>query len=303
MTFANSPDMDDFDDVQARLIKSRPALPPQLRRAAVYVLENPGDVATLSMRKVASAAKVAIPNFARLAKAVGFDTYGDLRDVYRKRVCSGRPVAYPERALNLQSSGADKGAGAVWSSFRDAAHGNINRVFDHVDAALISSVAEALRQRRRIYLAGMQASQPFVRYLHYIGGMASPSMRIVGREGSVVADDLVDLDDKDAIICLALRPCARATVQIARIARQRGAMVVGITDSRVSPLAALSDRLLLAPAESPMFFESYIGSTAIIEMLIGFYVIGGGPSVVERIERIEADRRRLGEYWDEGDGA
>lgn len=294
--------MDDLDATQERLTKARPALPPQLRRAAAYVLENPGDVATLSMRKIASAAQVAPPNFARLAKAIGFDTYGELREVYRKHVQHGAPFAYRERALNLQFSGADHGVEAVWSSFRAAAFDGIKHVFEHVDAGLISSVAEALRRRRRIYLAGMQASQPFVRYLHYIGGMVSPSMRLVGREGSVVADDLADMGERDAIVCLALRPCARATVQIARIARQRSVLVVGITDSRASPLAAVSDHLLLVPTQSPMFFESYIGATAVIEMLVGFYVIGEGACAVERIECIEADRRRFGEYWDEESG-
>jgi len=294
--------MSEFDTVQDRLTKVRPTLPPQLRRAATYMLENPGEVATQSMRKVASAAEVALPNFARLAKAIGFETYNELRDVYRERVQLGGPVAYRERAMNLQSSGADRGIEAVWSSFRDAAFASIKSVFDHIDATLISATAEELHKRRRIYLAGMQASHPFVRYLSYIAGMASPSIFLVGREGSVLADDLADLGDRDAIICLAITPCARVTVEIAEIARQRGAFVVGITDSRASPLAALSDKILLTPTESPMFFESYIGSTAIIEMLIGFYAIGEGPSALSRIERIEADRRRLGEYWDEGDG-
>ena len=302
MTFRADPNRDDLDAIQDRLTKARPALPPQLRRAAAYVLENPGDVATLSMRKVASAAQVAAPNFARLAKAIGFGTYDELREVYRKHVQRGAPFAYQERALSLQFSGADHGVEAVWSSFRAAAFDGIKSVFDHVDAGVISSVAEALHRRQRIYLAGMQASQPFVRYLHYIGGMVSPSMRLVGREGSVVADDLADMGERDAIICLALRPCARATVQIARIARQRSVLVVGITDSRASPLAAMSDYPLLVPTESPMFFESYIGATAVIEMLVGFYVMGEGACAVERIERIEADRRRFGEYWNEEDG-
>ena len=295
--------MEDFEAVQDRLTRLHVTLSPQLRRAAAYLLENPGDVATLSMRKVASNADVPLPNFDRLAKEIGFTTYGELREVYRKRVQSGGTIGYPERAQNLQSTGEARGAGATWAAFRDAAVANIKGAFDKVDASRISAVADELHRRQQIYLVGMQASQPFVRYLHYIGGMASPGLRIVGRDGAVLGDDLVDLGERDALICLAIRPCAKDTVQVAKLARQRGALVIGITDSRASPLAAHSDQVLLAPVESPSFFESYIGATAIIEMLIGFYVVGGGQSAIERIEKIEADRRRLGEYWDEGDGS
>lgn len=294
--------MDDLDTVEHRLTKALPTLPPRLRRAAVYVLENPGDIATLSMRKVAAEADLALPHFDRLAKSIGFKTYNELRDVYRKHVQNGGPVAYPERVKKLQSSGKALGAEAIWQTFKDAAEQSVKVVFDRIDAELISTTANELQKRRHIYLVGMQASRTFMTYLHYIGGMASAKMRPVGRNGSVLADDVVDLSTDDAIICIALRPYAAATVRVAKLARQRGAFVVAITDSRASPLATLSDRVLLAPVMSPSFFDSYIGTTAIIEMLIGFFAIGSGAATVERVERIEADRNDLGEYWNDEAG-
>lgn len=144
----------------------------------------------------------------------------------------------------------------------------------------------------------MQATQSFARYLHYIGGMASPPWHLAGRDGAVLGDDLVDLCDCDAVICLAPRPCAKATIQVANLGRERGALIVGSTDSRVSPRAAVSDRLLLAPDESPSFFESYISTVAIIEMLVGSCALGAGDAAINRIDRIEEDRRLLGEYWE-----
>ena len=84
---------------------------------------------------------------------------------------------------------------------------------------------------------------------------------------------------------------------MAERAFERGAYVVGITDSRASPLAAFSSDILLTSCQSPLFFESYVGATAIIELLLGFMTLRAGPDAVERIAQIEADRRSLGEYW------
>jgi len=292
----------DFETIRDRLTKARPTLPPQLRRAAAYLLENPGNVATLSMREMAASADVPLPNFARLAKEVGFGTYNELRNVYRRRVQDGGPLGYPERAVKLQDSVDSHGADAVWEAFRSAAFECVKSVFDQVDAALVSLVAAELRKREHIYVVGMQASESFAKYLHYIGGMVSPVMRVLGRSGGILADDVVDMGDRDALICVSLRPCAKLTIEVAALARQRNTYVVGITDSRTSPLAAVSDEVLLTSTESPSFFQSNIGATAIVEMLVGYLMIGEGPEGIQRISKIEADRRRLNEYWNEKDG-
>jgi DNA-binding MurR/RpiR family transcriptional regulator len=292
----------EFDAVQERLTRIRPTLPPQLRRAATFLLENPGEVATQSMRSVASSAGVPLPNFARLAKALGFDKYNELRDVYRQRVRIDSGEGYPERANRLQSSGKISGDAAVWVSFRDSALKSVENVFRGLDAAKVAAVAEKLLARRYIYAAGMQASYPFANYLNYVGGMVVPKIRLLGRRGGIIADDLVDIGPDDALICLALQPCARTTVQVAELAYDRGVYVVGITDSLASPLASFSSEVLQTSCASPLFFESYVGSTAIIELLIGFMTLRAGPGAVDRIAQIEADRRQLGEYWDAGEG-
>jgi len=290
--------VNDFDAVQERLTRLHPTLPPTLRRAAQFLLENPGEIATQSMRTIAAISGVALPNFARLAKAMGFEKYNELRDVYRKRVQSGAVGGYPERANRLQSSGKASGDDAVWASFRESALNNIENVFARIDAKTIAGVAENLLKKDILYVVGMQASYPFAGYFNYVGGMVAPKIRLLGRSGGVIADDLVDISARDALVCLAIQPCARATVQVAELAYDRGAYVVGITDSLASPLAAHSSEVLVTSCISPLFFDSYIGSTAIIELLIGFVTLRAGPDAIDRIARIEADRRRLGEYWD-----
>ncbi len=292
--------MEAFETLQERLTRLRPDLPPQLQKAAGFLLENPARVATESMRSIAESSGVALPNFPRLAKAVGFEKYNDLREVYRRQVRLGGAQSYPARADRLQSSGKASGDEAVRASFRDAALANIENTYDGIDAKAIAAIAAKLLKKRRIHVAGLQASQPFAAYFDYVGGMISPDLKLLGGGRGLPADALVDMGRNDAMICLALQPCARATVVMAEQARQRGVFVLGITDSRAAPLAAVSSEVLLTPCESPLFFQSYIGAVAVLELLLGFMTLRAGPDAVKRIAQIEADRRDLGEYWSGG---
>lgn len=292
--------MEEFETVQERLTRLRPNLPPQLQKAAGFFLENPAKVATESMRSIAESSGVALPNFARLAKAVGFDKYNELREVYRRQVRLGSAQSYPARAGRLQSSGKASGDEAVWTSFRASALANVEIAYDGIDSKTIASLAAKLLKKRTIYVAGLQASHPFAAYFDYVGGMIAPGFKLLGGGGGVPADELVDMGRQDAMICLALQPCARTTVMMAEQACKRGVHVVGITDSRASPLAAVASEVLLTPSESPLFFQSYVGAVAVLELLLGFMTLRAGPKAVKRIAQIEADRRDLDEYWSGG---
>ncbi|MEP3278483.1 MAG: MurR/RpiR family transcriptional regulator [Stappiaceae bacterium] len=290
--------MKTYIHLNERLKEMLPQLPRALQVASKYMLEHPGDIATLSMRTVATNAGVSLPNFARLAKALGYDTYGELREVYRKQVQQNDITAYHLRAENLQRTGGDAGASELWGKFRDATFDNLNTIFDSIDPNYFADVAKVLNDSQTIYLVGMQASGCFSAYAHYIGGMASGKFRLVRGDGGVFADPIAELGPGDAMIVISHQPHSRASVELTMIARERGAKVVAITDSPASLIALEADYVLLAPNRGPLFFESYMASTILIEVLIGFFTIGQPSDTVERIERIEADRKRMNEYWE-----
>ena len=290
--------MDEFERVQERLTRVRPTLSPTLRRAAAYMLEHPADVVTMSMRELARAADIPAPNFSRLAQQVGFAAYSKLRAVLPPASPLGkadtrfhsrpRPARHPPtRRTRRRRCG---------NGFRQAALGNLAAAFDNVGSALAASLTDDLRSPQTgSTSAATRAPHFLARYLHTIGNMATPSFRLVGRDTGSFGDDLVDLGANDALICLASTTTAESAVRIAEMGRERGALVIGITESRTTPLAAVSDRLLLVPVESPSFFRSHVGSLAVVEMLVGFIMAGAGEAAAERIARIEAERRRFAE--------
>lgn len=288
--------MQSYRDLLDRLTRAHPNLSPQVRKAAAYVLDNPGDVATLSMRKVAAAAQVPPPTLPRLAQVLGFETYDSFREVYRRQL-QERTVGYSEMADQLQRRQDGDGMAVLLSAFRQASLANIEHLFAAIESDLIGEVAEKLIAARRVYVAGMQASFAYANYFQYVGYMARPNWVLARNRNGVFADGVVDMGRDDALVAIAIQPCARDTIRLAQMAQERGTTVVGVTDSRTTPLAARSDIVLAVPTRSPQFFESYVSTTALLETLIGFVVAKSGQDAVENIDRVELCRRELGEYW------
>ena len=95
-----------FKDGTERLTWAYPSLSRQLKKCAAYILDHPSDVATLSMRQVASRAEVPPSTMHRLARTLGFDTYNEFRDIYRNGV-SDFSIGYPQKAGELQANVGD----------------------------------------------------------------------------------------------------------------------------------------------------------------------------------------------------
>jgi len=292
--------MSQYQTLQHRLKHAMPQFPPALRKAAGHFIDNPGAVATLSMRQLAAATGTSAGNLPRLAKALGYSTYGELRQVYSAHVQEGSIGNFHLRAGVLQHDGAEQGSARMWENFRDAARRNVDAVFSINALQTVEMVADRMVSARTIHVVGMQASLSSAMYAKYLGTMLSEKFRIISGLGGVLADDIADIGERDVLLAVSLRPCSAHTIRIARKARARGAFVAGCTDSEVSPLALTAHAVLLTPDKSPMFFDSYLAVTLLLEVLMGFVTMRSAAAV-QRIQEIDLCRAEMGESWSEQD--
>lgn len=285
--------------LRAQVAQRFESLSPQLQRAAAYVRECPEEVATRSLRQVASAASVAPPTLSRLARALGYDSYEDLREVCRQDL-KRRGFSLAAKARSLQDDGSrPASAPPLPYLLRQTQAGmkNLDNLASETDIEGLKDIADRLAGAREVLLAGFMSSAFLLQYLHYMAEMAFDNWHLLSRQGGTVAGILARLSAEDAVIVLSLEPFSQRAVDIARFANEAGAFVLVVTDSPASPLLAHATAHLLVETESPQFFPSSVAPLALIESIMGMLVRRGGAAVGTRIARAEAANHSLGEYW------
>ena len=286
--------MSDIKKIIADLGKIRLEMSPQVRRAAEFVLRNPALIAMHSMRRVAEEAGVTPPTMLRMVRALGFGGYEAFRDVYRH----GYHLLVSDfggRARTLQMR-HDR-AGSLWSALIEANNAHLQKLIDHVRPDDLQLAASRLLNSRRVFVVGMLSSFSFATYLHYVGRLALPNWHLVSAGGSMLADEVATLSARDAVVVIGFRPYALGTVQVAKLARERKAPLVVITDDESSPLARQASHVFLAPNDSPHFFGSFVATVALIEGLLAYVVTQGGEDLVKNIAAVEGTREIFDEYW------
>jgi DNA-binding MurR/RpiR family transcriptional regulator len=268
-----------------------PDLSPRLRDAARFVAENDFDATTRSMRDLAAAAGTTPANFTRLAQALGYAGWEELREAL---VEARRPG--PAGPFSGPFSGRVPGPltpGAV-PAHRLAADAEI---IAGLDPSPIATAAQALQAAPRLWIAGYRSCRGVAQVLHYQLRLFRPDeVRLVGGGGPEDLD-LGALAAGDAVVLLGFAPYSRQSLLTARQARATGCLLVALADSPAAPMAEGADHLLLFDAaRGPGFFPSLTGALALAQALAaGCFALGGEAALI-RLRETEARLAALAEY-------
>ncbi|MDO6724345.1 MurR/RpiR family transcriptional regulator [Celeribacter halophilus] len=281
---------------QQRLAEHYAELSPRLREAGDYLVENPLDVATRSLRSVATEARIAPATFSRLARALGFETFETLRDAVRAQLAL-KVSTFATRAKDLREAPAGAPEGILMRSL-ERTQSNLEELVRGLDPVELAKLVDVLHEARRVLIVGALGSTGIAEYAGYMANFLGEKWRLAGRMGSSYGSALSEMDKQDAVIVITMSPSARVAVNAAEIARHQGVHVAVITDSYASPALRHANSSFIITGESPNFFNTYTTTVFFLEILMAMLAQKAGPDVVERISEIERHNRALGEVVD-----
>jgi len=270
------------------------ALSPQLRKAARYVVDNPGEVATRSQRQIADIAQLSAPTFTRLAHAIGYDSYDEMRETCRIDVLQSR-TALAEKAQILVD--ADLGSANFATKHAASAVRNTENLIANLDINDLDAAAELLSKAQRVALIGVMSGRPVVDYAMYLANMSLTGWTVLGRGGDGLASSMTSLGPDDACIIFSIDPYAKRALDIAELVSNNGVPLIALTDNRLSPAAKNARFCFYMDTDSPQFFPSHVAATVFFEILIGMVIQIRGKEAQERIAAIEQQNHKFGEYW------
>jgi DNA-binding MurR/RpiR family transcriptional regulator len=144
----------------------------------------------------------------------------------------------------------------------------------------------------------LRASHASAFHFAYVYGLLRDNGQLLDDRGGALRDHAARLSRGDVLIAISIAPYTRATVEAAEVAAKRGATILALTDSAVSPLARAARHSLLFHTAGPSFFSTLIGALALAELLVARLAASGGRAVIARLERTDDALREAGAYWD-----
>ncbi len=124
-----------------------------LRQAADFLRANPVEIATRPLRTVSRDSGVSPAAFSRLARALDYDTFDDLREEFRAHL--GKRVGnFADRAERLQKDHAE-GEGDFFAAHLAASRAGLSELEAKIDRARLGEVADGLDARDALIVVTM----------------------------------------------------------------------------------------------------------------------------------------------------
>lgn len=233
------------------------------QRVADYLLRHPIKVTGYGIDELAEQCGVSSATVSRFVRDLGLGSYADLRAALAEVLQSGlNPVE------KLRNTIQRAHVSPAQENF-DLALQNLALTSQLYSADEFRQVVQKIIKAKTIYVLGFGLSAHMAGLLvQHLQPYCSHVVEVVGIGGTEVAiANLLKINSRDVMIPISLPRYTGDAVRLTRFARDRGACIISITDALASPLAPLSDHVLLAKSEHAVLPSSATGVVCLIEAL------------------------------------
>ena len=276
--------------VQASIVDNYDNLSDALKSAADFIVNNGFEVATRSLRSIATESELSPSSFSRLARALGYTDYEQLRDRAREELASS------SNHLTAKAQQIHDDADIPFLPRQvNACVANIQSLLTDIKEEQLEAAVDSLVAANNVTIIGSLASAGFADYFAYLTSWFDGRWSVAGRNGVTLASSLARLAKNDVLIVISKAPYAKRAVLATAMAAEQGATIILITDSHTFPSIKHATHVFIQKIESPQFFSSYAATLVLIETMTGMLLARAGTPAVDNIHKVVENNQRLDE--------
>ena len=252
--------------------KHRDSLTPRQVVFADYVAAHTTQVAFYSVAELAQKASVSQTTIVRFCHKIGYKGYAEFVNEMRQAV---QLQLSAFNRYKMAKSIADDDRRKRHESFfrkqlREEIH-NVSGLLEAIDEQAYEQCLAAMLAADRFCVISAIASGPIGLHLKQLLVRINHHTDFIGHDRLSAFSNLEKLTPATVVFLIAFPRYASDTVEFGRLAREKGARLVAITNSPLSPLVPLAEITFHIPVSVAAFVDGYSSVVAFITALCADY--------------------------------
>ena len=255
---------------------------------AKYIEEHYDKVAFMTASRLGATVGVSESTVVRFATEIGYAGYPELQQAMQEMI-RNKLTSVQRMEVTADRIGNSDVLDSVFNQDIDT----IRRTMEETSHEAFYRSVDAIVAARKIYILGARSSLALATFLFNYFNLLFENVLLVQStsEGEII-EQMIRIDQRDVVIGISFPRYSRKAVKALDFAHKRGATVIAITDSSLSPMARPADNLLLARSDIASIVDSLVAPLSLINALIV-------TTALRKSGEVSQVFRRLEDIWDE----
>jgi DNA-binding MurR/RpiR family transcriptional regulator len=262
------------EELRAAILERYDSLSKRLQQIARYVLDEPNEMALETLAVISERCGVQPSAIVRFAKTFGYPGASQMQRLFRDGLLSGHAaLGYGERVRHFNEAVAKKpeGGADVLAEFVEGNTLALQNLAQTVSETDMAQAVKMIDKAETVYVVGFRRSFPVASYLAYSLQQVNKRTLFIDGVAGLTKQQVQTIGPKDVLIAVSYHPYAEETIQAVEMAAARGAAILSISDSLVSPIAKPAALVLHVRESEVRTFRSLAASICLAQALvIGF---------------------------------
>ena len=234
------------------------------KRIARYITDSYDKAAFMTANRLGKTVGVSESTVVRFAVDLGFDGYPSMQKAMREMVLNRLTSVQRIEVANNRFGDQDVVSMVLHSDME-----KLRQTSETISRETFNAAVDAILKGKWVYILGVRSVAPLANFLgHDLNYMFNNVHVISGFSAGEMFEKIVGVNEEDVVIAFSFPRYSASTTKGARYCHSAGATVIGITDSKDSPLGQCSDHVLVAKSDMVSLVDSLVAPLSLVNALI-----------------------------------
>lgn len=272
-----------ISNLLVRIDMSRKDFSKGQRRIASYIEEHYDTAAFMTAAKLGEVVGVSESTVVRFAAQIGYDGYPYLQKAMQEMI-RDKLNSIQRIEVTTGRIGDDDVVETVLNQDID----KIKRTIEELSREDFKKAVNAIINADNIYVFGVKSASHIAGFFAYYLDLIFGNVHVLDSTSKTTTyEKLFRISDKDVMIGISFPRYSTMAVDAMNFAHDRGAEVIAITDSMISPLVTNADEVLLARSDIASVVDTLVAPLSLINALLVDIVIERKEDIIHTFSELE----------------
>lgn len=234
------------------------------KRIATYIMEHYDKAAFMTASRLGGTVGVSESTVVRFAAELGFEGYpelqAELQELIRSKLTTVQRIEVSDERIPQ---------GDVLEKVLNSDVEKIRKTLAEISKKDFDNAVDAIAGAETVYIIGVRSSSALADFLGFYFNLILANVKLVDTSGvSEIYEQMMRIRKGDVVVGISFPRYSSRTVKAMQYACDKGATVIALTDSNMSPITRFATYTLLARSDMASFVDSLVAPLSLINALI-----------------------------------